>query len=202
MLKLIAVGYWNDGSDGCSLHNPQEFANVRANTDLREQMFHYLRSGREVVQYVGYSWCRFDCGVDDCEMGSTELTDGVWIWPEGLAHYVASHELSLPDKFVEHARANGFRSPNPIFEDDAESDFAFWLAWCAANTNGDPEAQQMWRRSQQEIDSAEQEIIAKLIEKHGGLSEATCNWAGCEKLALRGLVFCPACAHDKMNHWP
>ena len=67
---------------------------------------------------------------------------------------------------------------------------------------GDPEAQRLWRRTPEEIESADRDIIAKLIEKHGGLSESTCTWAGCEDLALRGLVFYPACAHDKMNHWP
>ncbi|MCH7869688.1 MAG: hypothetical protein IH881_18490 [Myxococcales bacterium] len=135
-------------------------------------------------------------------MGCAELSDGVWIWPEGLAHYVACRELVLPNEFVEHARAHGFQAPVPVFEDDAEGDFNFWLQWCAANTNGDPEAQQLWRRTQEEIETADREIIGKLIEKYGGLSAQTCNWAGCEDLALVGLAFCPACAHHKMNHWP
>ncbi len=202
MQRLIAIGYWNDGSDGCSLHNPQEFVDSRGSVALRESIFHYLQGGRSGAQYLGYSWCRFDCGIDETKMGSADLTDGVWIWPEGLAHYVACHDVRLPAEFIEHARANGFQTPTPVFEDDAVGDFDFWIEWCDSNTNGDPEAQKLWRRTQDEIDSADRAIVEKLIEKHGGLSETTCAWAGCEDLALRELAFCPSCAHNKMNYWP
>jgi len=200
--QLIAIGLWNDGSDGCPLHNPQEFVDSRWEATLREGLFHYLRSGVVTAQYLGYSWCRFDCGIRESEMGSADLSDGVWIWPEGLAHYVALHELRLPDEFVEHARTNGFRVPETDPEEDALGDPGFWVDWCEANTNGDPEAQALWRRTPDEIELAEREILENLIEKHGGLSEDPCAWAGCENHALRGLAFCPFCAHNRMNHWP
>ena len=82
------------------------------------------------------------------------------------------------------------------------SDISFWTDWCAANTNGDPEAQAVWRRTPSEIASAKERILEQLLEKHGGLSEKSCAWAGCENLALRGLAFCSSCAHEKMGHWP
>jgi hypothetical protein len=199
--QLIAIGFWNDGSDDCPLHNPQEFIDSRWDAPLREALFHYLRSGRVATQYLGYSACRFDCGVPEHEMGSADLSDGVWIWPEGLAHYVARHDVCLPEEFVEHARTNGFRAPVTELEDGAISDIGFWADWCNANTNGDPEAQAVWRRAPDEIESVKKEIHEKLLEKHGGLSEQSCAWAGCENQALRGLAFCPSCAHDKMGHW-
>ncbi|MBW2667551.1 MAG: hypothetical protein JRE13_14765 [Deltaproteobacteria bacterium] len=135
-------------------------------------------------------------------MGSADLGDGVWIWPEGLAHYVARHEIRLPNEFVEHARANGFRIPEVELQGDAIEDTSFWSDWCGANTNGDADAQALWRRAPDEIEAADNDIYEKLIEKHGGLADKICMWAGCENQALKGLVFCPACAHQKMNAWP
>ena len=34
--------------------------------------------------------------------GNLELTDGTFLWPEGLAHYVRDHDVRLPTAFVEH----------------------------------------------------------------------------------------------------
>ena len=36
--------------------------------------------------------------------GNLDLTDGVYLWPEGLAHYVREHDVRLPDEFTEHVR--------------------------------------------------------------------------------------------------
>jgi hypothetical protein len=44
--------------------------------------------------YMGYSQCRF-CGIQN---GSGEFTDGLLIWPEGLAHYVEKHHVRLPSE--------------------------------------------------------------------------------------------------------
>jgi hypothetical protein len=44
--------------------------------------------------YMGYSTCRI-CGAQN---GSGEKTDGRFIWPEGLAHYVWAHRVRLPDE--------------------------------------------------------------------------------------------------------
>ena len=54
------------------------------------------------------SWCRFGCSLAN---GSAELTDGVFIWPEGLAHYVAEHSVALPDDFRQHAAKNHYEVP-------------------------------------------------------------------------------------------
>lgn len=34
--------------------------------------------------------------------GRLELTDGTFIWPDGLAHYVRDHAVRLPATFVSH----------------------------------------------------------------------------------------------------
>jgi hypothetical protein len=49
--------------------------------------------------------------------GRAILTDGAWIWPAGLAHYVRRHHLRLPDELVDRMRAHGWEPPVP--DDDA-----------------------------------------------------------------------------------
>ncbi|MFI5707785.1 hypothetical protein [Kribbella sp. NPDC051620] len=48
---------------------------------------------------MGYSPCRL---CDSTTNGSLELSDGVYVWPEGLKHYVSDHGLRPPRSFVEH----------------------------------------------------------------------------------------------------
>ena len=65
----------------------------------------YLRAGQEWIRFSGWSYCRFGCGIAPSALGDRDLTDGVWVWPEGLAHYVEVHAVRLPDEFISHAEA-------------------------------------------------------------------------------------------------
>ena len=38
-------------------------------------------------------------------------TDGTFAWPSDLAYYLARYHCVLPDDFVEHMRAQGWKSP-------------------------------------------------------------------------------------------
>lgn len=66
----------------------------------REDVALYLGWGTVVRSYLGWSECRV-CGQQN---GSLELTDGTYIWPEGLRHYVDVHGVRLPDEVVAHIR--------------------------------------------------------------------------------------------------
>lgn len=91
----------------------------------------YLRQGREASYCMGYSWCRFRCGIANEQMGAAELTDGVWLWPEGLVHYVEVHQVGLPEAFVRDALA-GQPTGAPVNQwrmyDERE-----WLRWARAH---------------------------------------------------------------------
>jgi hypothetical protein len=39
------------------------------------------------------------------------VTDGVWLWRQDLAHYVAQHNVALPDDFIAHMEKNGWAVP-------------------------------------------------------------------------------------------
>jgi hypothetical protein len=107
--------------------NPAELPGVLA----------YLRAGQEWIRFNGWSYCRFACGIAPSALGDRDLTDGVWVWPEGLAHYVEAHSVRLPDEFIDDMRSRGWRvSSEPItrWVDRAESkrprvDGTFWIDW-------------------------------------------------------------------------
>lgn len=100
-MSLILIGYrrsefqpdWPD---------PAQFVDPALGRDERDTVSGYLAKGSVVVTYMGYSTCRL-CGKRD--NGDSELTDGVYVWPEGLAHYVTEHGVRLPRRFVDHVIA-------------------------------------------------------------------------------------------------
>lgn len=42
------------------------------------------------------------CRICSCLNGCRDLTDGYYLWPEGLAHYVLDHSVRLPTEFLKH----------------------------------------------------------------------------------------------------
>src|SRR5262245_41076878 len=120
---LLAIGHWGTV-------NPLKLVDPTwAGTD-RARLVKYLTEGWKWQVFLGFSFCRFKCGIPDQQMGSVSLSDGTWGWPEGLAHYVESHAIALPDQFLEHARANEFRVPeNASGPRDAYGDETLWEAW-------------------------------------------------------------------------
>jgi hypothetical protein len=96
----------------------------------RSRVVRYLSEARDVAGAGGFSYCRFGCGVNGC----TERSDGVWLWPEGLAHYVQHHDVRLPEEFLSHVRNRGYC---PLPAEETPIDFvcqssSFWRSWCAS----------------------------------------------------------------------
>ena len=97
----------------------------------------YLRAGQEWIQFHGWSYCRFECGIAPSALGDRDLTDGVWVWPEGLSHYVEAHSVRLPDEFIDHMRSQDWRMrSDPITlwveraaDDRPGMDATFWIEW-------------------------------------------------------------------------
>jgi len=121
---LEAVGYWFNDRAPSAYPRPQRLVGSW-DADERARVVAYLRAGDELESYRGTSYCRFACGTPSAEMGSRDLTDGRFAWPEGLAHYVEAHDVRLPDHFVAHALANGPRVPPTV----RRIDDAPWFAW-------------------------------------------------------------------------
>jgi hypothetical protein len=125
------IGYWIESLRDTDYPAPQEFVGDWS-PDVRARVADHLDRGQVWAEYRGISWCRFLCNYPS--MGSRELTDGYWVWPEGLSHYVRDHAVTLPPEFVRHIESR----PVPIPEeqwDMSVPDEEFWKAWSRRNTS-------------------------------------------------------------------
>lgn len=138
---LRAIGYWREegrppGTDVWRA-SPHVILALLGPQAPERQLASYLRSGHEFQAWRGWSRCRFKCGIADSMMGHSDLTDGIWVWPQGLVHYVDAHQLALPKEFVDHVLAHNGVVPRLPAEIRAMThaqkmssvDRVFWNEW-------------------------------------------------------------------------
>lgn len=93
MTDLIKIGYWY------SPHEPQLPMPVATDTMSDQYIVDYLKNGETHTPWMGWSSCRL---CHNNMNGTRCLTDGVYRWPEGLAHYVEAHGVILDPEFINH----------------------------------------------------------------------------------------------------
>ena len=123
------IGYWQDSEEVGDYPHPRDLVDPTWEAESRQKIVEYLRSGKRFRGSWGYSKCRFDDGRPDCEMGSMELTDGVYAWPEGLAVYVEHYYVILPQDFVAHMKAQYFKIPMSFQSEQMRVDLSYWKEW-------------------------------------------------------------------------
>ncbi|MFE0351279.1 hypothetical protein [Streptomyces griseoluteus] len=70
----------------------------------------YLESALEIYSTMGAE--RDVLTGEEWIVGSGSLmTDGTWLWPVDLMHYVRRHHAALPQEFLDHIRANNYTVP-------------------------------------------------------------------------------------------
>jgi hypothetical protein len=187
MLRLI--GYWK-GSLRDEYPFPQELGAGYA-PDIRQTLLTFLESGEVFQRYRGYSWCRFGCPEPN---GSVELTDGRWVWPEGLAHYIRRHPVALPAEFLRDVADKNRLAGAPR----GKPDHSYWIDWArsyrvrAVETLLD-EARASAARTCEAI------VEAKATRRTAleGLGTTSCIAAGCGRQVVAGKVFCAGCLAER-----
>ncbi len=122
------------------LPDPQRILDVLGPARYDDGVLRYLERGLVAKSFMGFSVCRC-CARADGTMGTRDLTDGEWVWPQGLAHYVREHSLPLPAQFIERIIANGLHAAPDAAAHvsehwDAPYDYTFWHAWTEAVYRG------------------------------------------------------------------
>jgi hypothetical protein len=128
--KITVIGHWRSLYEPI-LPDPAWFVDEQWSFQERQRVTNYLRKGQMLLVAAGFSWCRFRCGTKDHLMGSGELTDGTYLWPEGLSHYIEQHGVRLPNQIIQHILAQEklpheielgpfFENGAPIYEFDTE----------------------------------------------------------------------------------
>jgi hypothetical protein len=181
------IGYWMRDLKDEEFCLPQEVVGDLSE-EVRAELARYLDAGTLYGACLGYSWCRFFCGAPHKELGSAELTDGIWVWPEGLSHYVRTHHILLPEEFIQHALSRKALKDNPI---DTPPDLSYWRQWCANRRS--PEFLEQLRSARVEADKAAEEGLKEWAVQEAtqhGISDRQCLWKGCVQLALKDTYVC------------
>ena len=78
----------------------------------RAWVLDYLNTAPVILGGRGFDADLFDpASAPDVPAGFH--TDGAWVWPASLPHYLAKHGVPPEPELVAHIRANGFRPPEP-----------------------------------------------------------------------------------------
>jgi hypothetical protein len=127
---LRAIGFWRDGI------RPWRVPRGGWDAIALDRVVAYLASGHVLRAWLrGHLRCAFGCDFRPGFLPSYELTDGVWVWPMGLAHDVAEHGVQLLPSFVATAEAHGWTVPAdlPVTELRERAaigyDTSAWGAW-------------------------------------------------------------------------
>jgi hypothetical protein len=137
-VPLKGIGFWKNGE--CHRYpQPQWLVQHGWHTEDLDRIVAYLRSGNEYLSEMGYSYCRFANCSDKCadKNGVSSFTDGEWMWPEGLAHYIEKHSVILPEEFISTMQSNHWQVPasagllpaTPWERPVRSSSIRFWLRW-------------------------------------------------------------------------
>jgi hypothetical protein len=149
-ITVKAIGYWAMTPDDPDFVHPALVLGSDIAPDISAKIASYLRKGAVQDAQLGWAICRFADGPHGREMGCKDLTDGIWVWPEGLAVYVERYNVKLPEEFIHHLTQQDFdptlpdnlkglatysvRTKKPGFETIEEIsyrvDFSFWRKWC------------------------------------------------------------------------
>jgi hypothetical protein len=134
MGPLEAIGFWRSTSvlPDFLLPHPRELVDPDWCLEERRLVASYLRGGASLRGYLGYGEFRFPEGPE--HLGTDDLTDGTWVWPEGLEIYVADHAVRLPDAFLCHAQTRHYQPPmelDAVVLRRRRVSFRHWLNWSA-----------------------------------------------------------------------
>ena len=89
--RRLGIGYWRS-DDQPDLPEPSDLVDHAWDADMRALVARYFATGTVRFRRPGEQRCRI------CEVvfTATEYTDGEFVWPDGLAHYVEQHSVRLP----------------------------------------------------------------------------------------------------------
>jgi len=170
---------------------PQEVGQ-HEDAQMQQATLRYLQQGDLFESCRGYSWCRFCCGAEPEQMGAREFTDGIWCWPEGLAHYIKDHNVRLPDEFYRSVMV-GRQARKRKYNKNIDT--LFWTEWCKSQRRSAiVEETQKLRKECSLQQAAQLEADSSNLEQERGLSGNICIMRGCTSPALTEVVYCA-------KHW-
>ncbi len=94
----------------------KEFATTEREFDA-DRIRGYLDSGDVIASIMSVNRDLFD-GESEILGGSSILTDGMWVWRQGLGYYFDHYNLRLPPEFFARVRQLNYQVP-PVLDQRA-----------------------------------------------------------------------------------
>lgn len=109
-MKLKRIGFFRELSHG----SPSGLSlkeSVRSSSPyLKDRVIAYLRTAPLFIASPGL--VRDELDADKPLFGPAHIrTDGVWAWPQDLAHYVAKYGVELDADFLSHLASRDYKPP-------------------------------------------------------------------------------------------
>jgi hypothetical protein len=104
-------------------------------THNKEGVVNYLKKGTMLSAYMGFSNCR----LCDNMLGTKDLSDGFFVWPEQFDHYITEHNLVIPEYFYEYIKEHNYE-PEKIEESIGGNkiELEMWNEWVLDYTLNNP----------------------------------------------------------------
>lgn len=190
---LRLIGYWIRSLADDEFPPPQELV-TEWDMNLQRRVVEYLNSGTELLHFRGLTWCRCFC---DKPMGSRELTDGKWVWPEDLSHYIEDHNVRLPEQFVRLACSDVLPRKPANVRVLQRVDASYWISWSAKHRSNALQPKIRLAREKAARKSAKlREFAVKKLMSSAGLSNKKCREEDCTNAALSRCRYCLQCYMD------
>src|SRR5262245_32748337 len=107
--SLKRIGYFRELGHG-DKEGPSIRACVCSDLHLDEdRIINYLTTAIVLSIVLGISRDYFD--LSTIIGAPRNMTDGVYLWPSDLTHYIKNYHCRIPDDFVDHMRSRGWEPP-------------------------------------------------------------------------------------------
>ncbi|MGP3772245.1 hypothetical protein ACTWJ8_15570 [Streptomyces sp. SDT5-1] len=112
-MAVLRAGFFREGNEDADPATYSESLVEAVNRPTmpdEEQVLAYLKGGVEFFSTMG---AEKDALTGDEYIGGAGSlrTDGTWVWPVDLEHYIRRHHAVIPDDFHAHIRAHNYRAP-------------------------------------------------------------------------------------------
>ena len=69
---------------------------------------------RKAPSLTGGRWMHVFCPLCGVQLAPQSWrSDGIWVWPLDLVHFIEMHHVRLPSRFLEHIRSKKYVFPTP-----------------------------------------------------------------------------------------
>ncbi len=116
------IGYWK--SDNHPTFIDPKYIMGTWREEKRASIIAYLQSGRIFCDHLQLE----QCIICKYETKRIDLTDGLWIWPSILVHYIQEHNILMPPDVEKELARRNFQMPE--YKGVLEVSWIYWETYC------------------------------------------------------------------------